>query len=521
MANKSISMGKVRQVIKLYSQGIGKKTIAKRLGVSKNTVRHYLSTFTEMHTTWDELSRKSDRELNDLFHPPQKIAFNERVQALYDFFPVMEKELRRRGMTIAIQYRKFKVDHPDSFAPTRFYHYYNLWKKKVNPTMHIVHKVGDKVYIDYAGGTLPYVDVDTGEIKNAQVFVAILGWSQYAYVEAVPSQTVEDFIAASEGALLYFKGCPLAIVPDNLKSAVFKTSKYEPSFNENFAAFAEHYGISILPARARKPQDKAHVENMVKIAYQRIYTNVPEGKIYTLTELNTQIKQSLCALNDATLTGKNCSRTDQWLLELPALNPLPEKLYEMRKIKQVTVMKNGHILLHEDQHYYSVPYELIGNKLKLQYSRSVVEIYRDYELVATHKRIRSPHNYSTEPAHMPAQHRFVNEWSPSFFIDRAKQIDPVVEEFVRRVLEKKQHPEQAYKSCQGILSFARRVGNQRLIKACKRAHEIGYYNYKIIEDILKQNLDRFEEDPQAEHMPSHENIRGAEYYQQITNQQNQ
>ena len=240
--------------------------------------------------------------------------------------------------------------------------------------MHIVHKVGDKVYIDYAGGTLPYVDVDTGEIKNAQVFVAILGWSQYAYVEAVPSQTVEDFIAASEGALLYFKGCPLAIVPDNLKSAVFKTSKYEPSFNENFAAFAEHYGISILPARARKPWDKAHVENMVKIAYQRIYTNVPEGKIYTLTELNTQIKQSLCALNDATLTGKNCSRTDQWLLELPALNPLPEKLYEMRKINQVSVMKNGHILLHEDQHYYSVPYELIGNKLKLQYSRSVVEI---------------------------------------------------------------------------------------------------------------------------------------------------
>lgn len=176
-------------------------------------------------------------------------------------------------------------------------------------------------------------------------------------------------------------------------------------------------------------------------------------------------------------------------------------------------MKNGHVYLTEDQHYYSVPYELIGKKLKLQYSRSQVDLYLNYELIATHKRIRSPHNYTTDPLHMPAQHRYVTEWSPSFFMEKAKKIDPVVEYYISQVLAKKQHPEQAYKSCMGILSFAKRVGNIRLIKACNRAHEIGYYNYKIIEDILKNNLDRYDEDKEPAPVPAHDNIQGGNYYQ--------
>ena len=513
MANKPISMSKIRQIIKLYYQQMGKRKIGERLGMSKNTVKLYIEQFHQLKTTKEELFNLTDFELNKLFHPPLEILSNERVKQLYDFFPVMTTQLRRRGMTVAKLFREFKALHPEAFGETSFYFYYNQWRRKVNPTMHIEHKVGDKMYVDYAGGTLAYVDEDTGEIKNAQVFVAILGWSQYAYVEAMPSQTIEDFVAACENAIRYFKGVPLAIVPDNLKSAVLKASRYEPIVNENFKAFADHYGTVILPARSRKPQDKAHVENMVKLSYQKIYTNLPEKQIVPLTELNKQIWQHLAALNDANLTGKECSRMDQWLLELPSLQPLPQTSYEMRKIKQVTVMKNGHIYLNEDQHYYSVPYELIGKKLKLQYSRSEVDLFLKYELIATHKRIRSPHNYTTDPAHMPAQHRYVTEWSPAFFMEKAKAIDPVVEYYISQVLAKKQHPEQAYKSCMGILSFAKRVGNIRLTKACKRAHEIGYYNYKIIEDILKNNLDKYDEDPQPSHMPSHDNIRGGNYYQ--------
>lgn len=513
MANNPTSMSKVRQVIKLFTQQMGKKKIGERLGMSKNTVKFYVDYFRYLKRSKDELFKLTDFELNKLFHPPKEELLTDRLKQLYEFFPVMEKQLRRRGMTVLRQFQEFKTLYPEGYGETAFYHHYHKWSKKVNPSMHIEHKVGDKMYVDYAGGTLPYVDIDTGELKEAQVFVAILGWSQYAYVEATRNQTTEEFIASSQNALRSFNGAPNAIVPDNLKPGVLKASKYEPVVNENFKAFADHYGMSVLPARARKPQDKAHVENMVKLAYQNIYTRLPERHTLSLQDLNTQIALHLTALNAAPLTGKECSRADQLMMELPSLHPLAETDYEMRKIKQVTVMKNGHVYLNEDQHYYSVPYELIGKKLTMQYSRTKVELYLKYELVAAHNRLRSPHNYSTEPSHMPAQHRYVSEWSPGFFMAKAKAIDPVVEFYISQVLAKKQHPEQAYKSCMGILSLARRVGNPRLIKACKRGHEIGHYNYKMIDEILKKNLDAYDEDPEPMPMPTHENIRGSNYYQ--------
>lgn len=514
MANKPISMSKVRQIIKLYTQQMGKKKIGERLGMSKHTVKQYIDFFRALKMPKEELFKLSDFELNKLFNPPRETLISDKIKLLYDFFPAMSVQLRRRGMTVYKQFLEYKAQHPQSYGETSFYKYYNQWRKKLNPVMHIEHKVGDKMYVDYAGATLPYVDTNTGEIKNAQVFVAILGWSQYTYVEAMHSQTIEEFIAACENALRYFKGVPLALVPDNLKSAVNKASRYEPTVNENFKAFADHYGIAILPTRSRKPQDKSHVENMVKLSYQKIYANLPEKVLVPLAELNTQIWQHLVTLNDGLLTGKEISRTDQWLMELSSLQPLPSSLYEMRKIKQVTVMKNGHVYLTEDQHYYSVPYELIGKKLKMQYSRSEVNMYLHYELIVTHKRLRSPHNYTTVSEHMPAQHRFVTEWNPSYFMTKAKEIDPIVEYYISQVLARKQHPEQGYKSCMGILSFSKRLGEARLIKACKRAHEIGYYNYKIIEDILKQNLDKYDDDDmEPSKMPAHDNIRGGKYYE--------
>lgn len=513
MSNKPTSMSNIRQIIKLFAQKMGKKKIAERLGMSKHTVKFYVDFYETLKTPWDELSKLTDFELNKLFHPPVQTPLTKRLQQLYEYFPLMEKQLRRRGMTIGQLSKAFKAQHPESYSGTAFYSYYRKWKKKVNPSMHIEHQIGDKMYVDYAGVTLPYVDIDTGEIKQAQVFVAILGWSQYAYVEAMHNQTVEEFIFACENALHHFKGVPLAIVPDNLKSAVIKASNYEPIVNENFKAFADHYGTTILPARSRKPKDKALVEGMVKLAYQRIYTQLPEKEIMPIDELNKEILKHLALHHDMQLTGRDCNRTDQWVMEQPTLQPLAEKGFEMRTLKKLTVAKNGHIYLTDDQHYYSAPYELIGKKVQVQYSRSRVDLYLNYEQVATHLRLRSRHNYSTDPTHMPPQHRYVTEWSPSFFMEKAKTVDPIVEYYISQVLARRQHPEQAYKSCQGILSFAKRVGNTRLINACKRANEIGYYNYKIIDDILKKNLDKYEETTEAIEMPAHDNIRGKDYYQ--------
>jgi len=513
MANKPIAMSKVRQILKLYSKGIGKKKIAERLAVSKRTVKHYVDFYVKLKTPWKELEKLQDLELNNIFHPPQLQPPTEKLQQLYAHFPDVAKVLGRRGMTLALQYKAYRIKHPDGYESTQFYHYYHLWSKKLKPSMPITHKAGDKVYMDFAGGKLPYVDEQSGEILQAEVFVAILGWSQYSYVEATVSQETEELIGAGENAFHYFNGVPLAMVPDNMKTAVTKARRYEPELNQNFTAFADHYGASILPARVRKPRDKAHVENLVKITYQRIYTSLPEGALLTLKQLNEHILKYLRIHNDTLLTGKECSRTDQWLLEQPFLQPLPEKRYEMRKVKQATVMKNGHIFLSEDRHYYSVPYELIGKKVIVQYSRSIVEIYLNYELIGRHDRVRSRGQYTTVPEHMPPQHLYVTEWSPEFFIGKAKAIDPAVELYIAQVIQRKQHPEQAYKSCQGILSFEKRVGAKRLIKACQRAHEFGYYNYRIIEEILKKNLDQFDEDPPRQSMPAHENIRGADYYQ--------
>lgn len=206
MANKPTSMSKVRQIIKLYSQGIGKKKIGVRLGVSKNTVKHYVEVFKGLKTNIEELIKLSDFELDKKFNPPQTTPLSGKLKQLLDFFPFMEKQLRKRGMTVGLQFREYKKLHSDGYEASQFYHYYQQWCKKVNPSMHIEHKAGDKMYVDYAGGTLPYVDEDTGEIKNAQIFVAILGWSQYAYVEAMHSQTIEEFIAACENALRFHSG---------------------------------------------------------------------------------------------------------------------------------------------------------------------------------------------------------------------------------------------------------------------------------------------------------------------------
>ena len=513
MANKTTSMSNIRQIIKLYyTQKMGKRRIGERLGMSKNTVRMYIEHFQKLKMPWEALGKLTDFELNKLFHPPKDVLLNDRVADLYSFFPEMEKELKRKGMTIKQQFQLFKSKFPDSYGETSFYGYYNLWSKKLTPSMYIEHKVGDKMYIDFAGATLPYVDTDTGEIKRAQVFVAILGWSQYTYVEAMRNQTIEEFIVGCENAIHYFRGVPLAVVPDNLKSAVFKASRYEPSLNENFKSFTDHYGIAIIPARARKPKDKAHVENMVKISYQKIYSNIPEKEVLPLNELNTEVWKHLVTLNDGLLTGKDCSRTDQWLMELSSLFPLPLARYEIMKIRQVTVTKFGHVILHDDNHKYSVPVELIGKKLKLQYSRNEVLIYDNYELVAKHKRTRSRGNFTTDPSHRPPSHLYFGEWTPAFFIEKGKAIDPIVEYYISQVIARKQHPDQAYPACNGILNYAKRVGNDRLIKACKRANEFGYYNYGIIDDILKRNLDKYDEDPSPSVMPVHDNIRGGAYY---------
>jgi transposase len=428
----------------------------------------------------------------------------------------MDKELKRKGVTQLLLWEEYKKKFPDGVGRSQFNHYFAQWKSQVNPVMHIEHKAGDKVFIDFAGDKLTIVDRGTGEIQKVEVFVAILGASQLTYVEAVSSQTKEDLVTATENSFHYYGGVPSAIVPDNLKAAVTKSSKYEAELNEVFADFAQHYSTSVLAARAYRPRDKALVENAVRIVYTRIYTKVCRQTYYSLEELNAAIRIALEEYNNRLLKGRNYSRRQQFEeVERAALMPLPLLRYELKKQLFVTVMKNGHVSLNADKHYYSVPYRFIGKKVKLAYSRTSVEVFYNYQRIAIHERIRSPYNYTTDKEHLASTHRFVSDWTPERFLHWAEGIHEDVKLYILKILDRKQHPEQAYKSCVGVLSFAKKVGNERLIKACQRALDYGIYNYKTIQKILEKGLDKDNEGEEREQlqMPLHENIRGENYYQ--------
>jgi transposase len=513
MANKNIIMSKLRQILKMYFYKTGTRKISERTGVSRTTVIKYLERYRSMRTTWDELSVLSDQNLDALFHQEPAAEPTEQEKELYAFFPYAEKQLKYPGITLNKLWKEYFVLYPEGYQSTAFYKHYNRYKHRSHPSMHMTHKAGDKMFVDYAGEKLEVIDTTTGEIKKVEVFVAILGASQLTYVEAVESQSMEDFILCSENALHFFGGSPSAIVPDNLKSAVTKTSKYEPQINENFEAFADHYGMAVVPARAYKPKDKALVEGAVKITYNRIYANIREQEFTSVHLLNEAIRLHLQNHNQLNFSGRKYSRQQQFdEMEKQVLQPLPQMRYEMRKDVTITVMLNGYVRLHCDKHYYSVPYKHIGKKVKLFYSKSKIEIYYKYEQIASHQRNKSPHNYTTEKAHMASTHQFMTDRNPAFYIEAGNKINEAVGLYIEQVLERKKYPEQGYRSCQGILSFAKRYGEGRLTNACKRAHEVGYFNFKIIENILQKNLDQYEQEEQTPPMPSHENIRGQEYY---------
>jgi transposase len=500
----------------MYSQGRSKLSIAEQTGVSRNTAKKYMATYDASGLTFEQINSLNDKELDDFFGTVKEPPSHDRLLVLQRCFPHIDKELKRTGVNRRMLWEAYKKEFPDGFAYTQFCFHLTKWKARVNPVMHQDHKAGDKLYVDFAGVKLSIVDKETGELIEVEVFVAILGASQLTYVEAVMSQQKEDFIAACENTLHYIGGVPAAIVPDNLKAAVTKSHRYEPTLNESFADFADHYGTTILPARAYRPRDKALVEGAVKIVYSRIYAPLRKQVYSSLSELNSAILQALEVHNSQLLRGRNYSRRLQFEeVERSALAPLPLLRYEFKKHAHVTVMKNGHVCLGVDKHYYSVPYRFIGKKVKLLYSTSLVEMYYHYERIALHKRVKSPYSYSTDKEHLASTHRFVTDWTPDRFLEWAASIHEDVRLYILKILDRKQHPEQAYRSCIGILSFAKKAGEQRLINACQRALSYGIYNYKTIQTILEKNMDQYEDSLFADElqMPKHDNIRGEDYYQ--------
>ncbi|MBK9730655.1 MAG: IS21 family transposase [Chitinophagaceae bacterium] len=516
MANKTILMSKIRQILRLFTQGKSKVQISEQTGASRNTVKKYIRRFISEKITYDLLSSMSDTELEVLFGSVETVGKDQRYEVLQQMLPDLEKRFKKKGVTIRMLWRQYLQAHPGGYQHTCFHKYFTDYTGRAKPVMHMEHKAGDKMYIDFAGEKLSITDQETGEVQDVEVFVAILGCSQLTYVEAVTTQRREDFIGACENALRYFGGVPAAIVPDNLKSAVTKSSKYEPTINELFADFAEHYGTSILPARVYRPKDKSLVEGMVKIIYSRIYALISTHTYFTIESLNIAIGEALELLNNALLQGRDYSRRMHFEeVEKETLQPLPVYRYQFKQQHIATVMKNGHVCLAADKHYYSVPYRFIGKKVKMLFTPVRIDVYYKFEQIATHLRQGRRYQYTTITEHLASAHRYLSEWTPEKFVEQAKAIDEEVAGYILRVIENKQHPEQAYRSCLGILNLARKVGSERLTRACRRANDYGIYNYPIIVQILERRLDELsaEEQHDAVSMPQHQNIRGSDYYQ--------
>lgn len=514
MANKKTDMSKLRQMLRLYAQGESKLKISSLTGVSRNTLKKYLKIYSELQLSLLLIEQKSDQELDHLFGENLIVEPCDRYKALEPHFPKMEKELKKRGMTRQILWERYIADHPDGYKVSQYKHHYQQWLKRSKPVMHIEHIAGDKMYIDFAGEKLHLVNKETGEITNVEVFISVLGASQLTYVEATLSQCKEDFINCCEHALSFYGGVPMAIVPDNLRSAVTKSDRYEPTLNQAFENFALHYSTTILPARVYKPKDKALVEGAVKIAYRRIYSVLDNKVFHTLEELNEAIISIVEVHNNTKLTDRPYGRRVLFEeIERQTLQPLPALPFLLKRQQHVTVSVNGHVCLKEDKHYYSVPFLQIGKKVKILYTSTQVEIYHNYILLAVHVRDRKQYGYTTNKEHLASTHKYLTEWNPERFIKWAESIDVSVKEFIIGLIESKSHPEQSYKACQGVLGYERKVGRERLINACRRAIEYENYSYHSIKTILENKYDQLAYAELLAEMPQHENIRGENYYQ--------
>ena len=514
MAGETISMIKLKQVFLHRRNGMALEAIARAMSTSRNTVKKYIRLAQQKGLNLDELTIMEEHDLEKIFAEPS-IAGKSRLQELEGLFGWMEQELKRTGVTRWLLWGEYKSRYPDGYAYTQFCDYYRQWLQHRSATMHFDHEPGDKAYIDFTGKKLQVVDRDGGEVRDVEIYIAILGYSQLTYVEALNSQRKEDFLQATANALQYFGGVPKALVTDNLKSAVLTADNYEPEINESFLDFANHYQTTIYPTRSRKPRDKALVESAVNIAYKRIFAPLRDRIFFELYELNSSIIELLNKHNNELLHKEPYSRRIKFdQQEANLLQPLPTTAYQLRKYKVARVMKNSHIQL--EKHYYSVPYRYIGKDVKVIYTRDQVHVFNKNERIAFHQRGFQAFGYTTDQDHLPSTHKFISDWKPEKFLSWADSIGPQVRIYIETILHQKRYPEQAYRSCVGILSLAKKAGKERLIKAIQRASFYQIYNYKTIKKILDGGLEMlFEPDNEQNNtpLPSHENIRGKNHYQ--------
>lgn len=505
-------MSKIIEVMRLkYDSTLSHAQIARALGLSKGGVAKYVSLAAAAGITqWPLPDGTDEAALERRLFAGKKAAPTRYIEP--DWFDV-HKELKRKGVTLT----RLWSEHVDQVGDrahrySQFADRYRRWKSAQKRSMRQHHRAGEKVFIDHCGPTVPVINRHTGEVKQAQVFVAVLGASSYTFAEATWTQGLSDWIGSNRRMLEFFGGAPELLIPDNLKSASTKADRYEPVVNATYLEFAAHYATAVLPTRPRKPQDKAKAESGVLLVERWILAALRHREFFSLAELNEAIATLLVSLNERPFQRRPESRRDLFeQLDKPVLKPLPDNAYEFAEWRHAKVGIDYHI---EVAHAcFSVPQRLVGERVDVRITGATVEILHRGRRVAAH--VREPgKRFHTVSEHMPALHRAHAEWSPKRFMDWGADIGVATAQIVRQQLENRPHPEHGYRSCLGLLALRKRYGRERLERACQRALSAGTDTSASVRSILTNGLDQVEAtgvEEQAE-LPLHENVRGAEAF---------
>lgn len=514
MPTPRVAMRNIKEILRLKLDcDLSHERIGRALGLSKGVVSKYVVRAQMAGLDWAAVAELDETQIAARLCPVPAVVRGER--AVIDLAWV-HRERRRKGVTLQLLWQEYSQTHAGlaTYQYTQFCQHYHDYAGALRRSMRQVHRAGEKLFIDYAGPTMPIVNPDTGELRRAHIFVAVLGASNYTYACATAGETQTDWLRGLSQALHFFGGVPALVVPDNPRALIKNPDRYEPELNRATQACAEHYGTAILPARPRRPQDKAKAEVGVQVVERWILARLRHQRFFTLAALNQAIAELLVELN-ARPFKKLPGNRREWFesIDRPALMPLPEQPYEIARFKICRANIDYHVDI--DGHYYSVPHALVRREVEARVTDTTVEIVHGGRRVASHLRSARAGGHTTIAEHMPAAHRAHLEWSPGRFLRWAGDIGPATQYLVEHLLTARRHPEMGYRSCLGLLSLARHYGNDRLEAGCARARAIGSLTRRSVLSILQGGLDRQPLPAAAAPewtSPEHDNVRGPDYY---------
>jgi len=506
-------MRKIKEILRLkFELGLKNREIARSCLIPHTTVANYLHRARDAGLTWPLPPDLDEGTLERQLFADDPWA-RTRETRLPDFASIHEEFRRHRHVTLQLLWEEYKESQPDGYQYSRFCELYNRWVQKLDLVLRQDHRVGEKMFVDHAGPTVPIVDRETGQVHEAAIFVAVLGASNYTYAEATWNRNLVSWIGSHIRTLEFFQGVPAVTVPDNWKTGVKDPCYYEPDLNPTYHDFAQHYGTVIIPARVRKPRDKAKVEAGVLIVERWILAALRKHTFHTLAELNLAIRELLVKLNQRKFRKLDTTREKLFEeLERPALKPLPPEPFTFAEWKKARANIDYHVEI--ERHYYSVPYQLVHQEVEARIAAATVEIFLKGRRIVTHTRSFVPGKHTTLPEHRPKKHQNL-EWTASRMVERGLVIGTSTAAALERIMESRKHPELGYRSCLGVLRLGERYGRERLETACRRAVALNACSYRRIKSMLETGLDRQPLEPvatPAAHTDVHANVRGAGYY---------